>query len=78
MSPGLCDETVHIVVVEVDLDNPYNINPKQQLESGEFCTVKCTPLKSGLKEVIDGGTSMPIEGLYLFALGLELGKTLGD
>jgi len=75
MSPGLCDETVHIVMVEVDLSNPYNINPKQELDAGEFCTIKRLPLQKGLKDILDNGTSLPIEGLYMFALGLELGES---
>lgn len=76
MSPGLTDETVRIVVVTVDLDNPYNKNPKAELDDGEHIIAKRVPLKEGLQSVLDQGRSMPIEGLYMFALGLELGKTL--
>ena len=73
MSPGLTDETVHIVVVHVDLDNPYNHNPKQQLDDGEHVTVKRVSLREGFKQVLDSGSEIPCEGLYLFALGLEFG-----
>ena len=75
MEPGLSDETVHVVVVEVDLDNPYNHGtPKPELDDGEYVTVKRVSLKDGLQQMLDSGTAMPIEGLYLFALGLELGR----
>jgi 8-oxo-dGTP pyrophosphatase MutT (NUDIX family) len=78
MSPGVTDESVHIVVVHVDLDNPYNHGtPKQELDEGEHVTVKRVGLQDGLREVLEKGQSMPIEGLYLFALGLDLGLELG-
>eukprot|EP00525_Craspedostauros_australis_P004620 CAMPEP_0198121668 /NCGR_PEP_ID=MMETSP1442-20131203/32736_1 /TAXON_ID= /ORGANISM="Craspedostauros australis, Strain CCMP3328" /LENGTH=218 /DNA_ID=CAMNT_0043780517 /DNA_START=302 /DNA_END=958 /DNA_ORIENTATION=- len=74
MSPGLCDETVHVVIVEVDLDNPYNRGtPELDLDDGEYVTVHRVSLKEGMRKVLDGGSAMPIEGLYLFAVGLELG-----
>jgi 8-oxo-dGTP pyrophosphatase MutT (NUDIX family) len=76
MSPGITDESVHIVVVVVDLDNPYNKDPKPEPDEGEFIKVKRVPLKDGLQQMLDQGTSMPIEGLYLFALGLDLGKSM--
>lgn len=75
MSPGLCDETVQVVLVEVDLSNPYNQNPKPALDEGEHCVVKRVNLQDGLKAVLDQETTpMPIMGLYLFALGWELGR----
>jgi 8-oxo-dGTP pyrophosphatase MutT (NUDIX family) len=78
MSPGVTDESVHIVLVHVDLDNPYNQGtPHQQLDDGEYVKVKRVGLRDGLKEVLEKGQSMPIEGLYLFALGLDLGLELG-
>jgi 8-oxo-dGTP pyrophosphatase MutT (NUDIX family) len=76
MSPGITDESVHIVVVVVDLDNPYNKDPKPEPDEGEFIKVKRVPLKDGLQQMLDQGTSMPIEGLYMFALGLGLGKSM--
>ena len=72
MSPGMIDETVVLVVVEVDLADPANANPKQELEDGEFCVVKRVPLEA-LRTCIDRGSAMPIEGLYLLALGVEAG-----
>lgn len=77
MSPGLTDETVHVVVVEVDLNNPYNHGtPKPELDDGEHVTVKRVELNAGLKQVLEEGQGQPIMGLYLFALGLELGSSL--
>lgn len=76
MSPGLTDETVHVVVVEVDLSNPYNQSPKPELDDGEHVTVKRVGLNAGLKQVLEEGQGQPIMGLYLFALGLELGSSL--
>lgn len=77
MSPGLTDETVHVVVVEVDLNNPYNHGtPKPELDDGEHVTVKRVELNAGLKQVLEECQGQPIMGLYLFALGLELGSNL--
>lgn len=74
MSPGLCDETVHVVIVEVDLGNPYNHGtPKPKLDIGEHVNVVRVGLQEGLKQLLEQGTGMPIMGLYLFALGYELG-----
>lgn len=77
MSPGLTDETVHVVVVTVDLDNPYNHNPQTELDDGEHIVLKRVSLKDGFQTVMEQGTGMPIEGAYLFALGLEIGKSIG-
>lgn len=75
MSPGLCDETVHVVLVYVDLSNPYNHNPVPQCDEGEHCVVQRVGLNEGLKQLLDQGeTPMPIMGLYLFAVGYELGR----
>lgn len=76
MSPGMTSESVHVVVVEVDLDNPYNHGtPKTAMEDGEHCTIVRLPLAQGLKKILDDEkNAMPIMGLYLFALGLEFGS----
>eukprot|EP00978_Attheya_sp_CCMP212_P019487 scaffold54691_cov48-Attheya_sp.AAC.1 len=77
MSPGLTDESVHCVLVEVDLDNPYNVGtPTPDLDDGEHVTVTRVDLKDGLKKVLDDGEGMPIMGLYLFAMGLDIGMSL--
>lgn len=74
MSPGLATETVHVVLVEVDLDNPYNHGtPATDLDDGEHVTLHRIPLDDGLKALLDQCPAMPIMGLYLFALGFQLG-----
>lgn len=79
MSPGLTDESIHCVLVEVDLDNPYNHGtPKPELDDGEHVTLKRVDLREGLKRVLDEGEGMPIMGLYLFALGLDIGMSLSS
>ena len=81
MSPGVTNESVIVVVVMVDLDNPYNKDPKPELDAGEFVKVHRVSLKDGIQHMLDNPESsppMPIEGLYLFALGLELGKSIGS
>merc|ERR1712024_86047 len=74
MSPGLCDETVTIVVVTVDLDSEQNRNPKQCLDDGEFLQVKRVPFDLGLMDLMTSpGGKMPIALLYSFILGMEMG-----
>ena len=76
MSPGLTDESVHVVLVEVDLNNPYNQGtPKPELDADEHCIVERVCLQVGLKLLLDQGTALPLMGLYLFALGYELGAS---
>ena len=82
MSPGVTDETITIIVVDVDLDDPKNDNPVQHLEDGESVVVKRVPLTVGLKDLLTGESKkgvkhhQPISMLYSFALGLEIGAKL--
>ena len=39
MSPGLTDESVKLVIVDVELESPENVRPMQELEETEFITV---------------------------------------
>ena len=73
MSPGLSDESVHIIVVDVDLDDEKNQNPKQKLDDGEAIQLKRLPLLEGMKDMMDSSCGMPITCLYSFFLGVELG-----
>mmetsp|Transcript_2255 Transcript_2255/g.4982 ORF Transcript_2255/g.4982 Transcript_2255/m.4982 type:complete len:239 (-) Transcript_2255:243-959(-) len=81
MSPGLCDETVVCVVVTVDLDNPCN-DPSGGLyeatpDDGEHIKIHRVSLREGFRKLLEGSDSpMAIQGLYLFAMGLELGKSI--
>eukprot|EP00559_Dactyliosolen_fragilissimus_P000835 CAMPEP_0184867804 /NCGR_PEP_ID=MMETSP0580-20130426/27775_1 /TAXON_ID=1118495 /ORGANISM="Dactyliosolen fragilissimus" /LENGTH=288 /DNA_ID=CAMNT_0027368261 /DNA_START=54 /DNA_END=920 /DNA_ORIENTATION=- len=89
MSPGLCDEIVKVVLLDVNLDDPRNINPKQKLDQGEFCAVRRVSLVDNLRKIVmddnrDASQSsgnnrlklMPLAGLYMFALGLEFGRKI--
>ena len=74
MSPGLATETVHVVMVQVDLDDPANRGtPKPELDDGEHVTLHRVPLDEGIKTLLDRCPAMPIMGLYLFAVGFQLG-----
>lgn len=74
MSPGLTNETVHCVLVDVDLDDPANQGGlKQDLKDGEYTVVKRVELREGLNKVLEEGDNMPYAGLYMFSLGLETG-----
>eukprot|EP00622_Pseudochattonella_farcimen_P004532 FR739931.1.p1 GENE.FR739931.1~~FR739931.1.p1 ORF type:complete len:192 (+),score=23.85 FR739931.1:84-578(+) len=77
MSPGICDETVRIVVVDVDLTRPENQNPTQELDEGEYCVVRRVPLTQ-LRELLSSSSNMSIEGIMLFAWGVELGLGLAE
>lgn len=74
MSPGISDETVKLVVLEVDLDRPENQTPRQDLDEGEFIQVRRIPLAKLPTELrkLEAQGVMPITGLYTFALGIEL------
>ena len=80
MSPGLADEIVQVVLVEVDCSRPENQNPTQHLDEGEYVTYRRVPLTAGLRSILDQNleTSMPIMGLYMFVLGLEIGYKLSQ
>ena len=75
MSPGLTDESVKLVVVDVDLDAPANANPTQALEETEYIQVSRVPVASLASEIkkLEAEGSMAMEGLFLLALGLEMG-----
>lgn len=77
MSPGLCDETIQLVVVNVDLDDPKNLNPEQDQDEGESIKVKRVPLTVGLKKALGTSSCMPVSLLYSFAVGMELGLKHG-
>lgn len=79
MSPGLTNEMIMIVVVNVNPDDPTNKNPKPKFDDGEFVTTRRVPLLQTLKNLqnnnVDKG--MPISLLYSFALGVEIGMMYG-
>jgi 8-oxo-dGTP pyrophosphatase MutT (NUDIX family) len=76
LSPGLSNETVALVRVDVDLDAPENANPRQQLEGSEFITVLRVPI-AGLRLTLDALAARGYNvfaGLYTMALGMEMGE----
>lgn len=73
MTPGMVNETVKVVVVHVDLDEPRNHHPIPNPDDGELLIVKRVPIREGLTDMMENGTNMPIALLYCFALGFELG-----
>jgi len=79
MTPGLATEQVQIVTVHVDLTLPENQNPQAELDDGEHCVVHRVSLKDGLKKVLDNPSkAMPIMGLYLFSIGLDMGLSMSS
>jgi len=76
MTPGLSTETVHCVIVEVDLDQTENCGvPTPNLDDGEHVKVHRVPLDEGLQTLLDTCPAMPIMGLYLFAVGFQMGQS---
>ena len=79
MSPGLCDESIRLCVVEVDLDAPENKTPKQMLQDEECISVRRVPLKDLLTTLKDCEKEgkVPFAGLYTLAAGLSIGAGVG-
>lgn len=78
LSPGLSDESVVLVTVDVDLDAAENANPSQRLEGSEFITVIRCP-KKDLLRTLDEFSAQGIKvfaGLYTLAWALENAKNL--
>lgn len=77
MTPGMVNETIKAVIVHVDLDDPRNQHPISQPDDGEILIAKRVPLTLGLTTMMENGSNMPISLLYFFALGFELGTSIG-
>ena len=75
LSPGMSDELVHVVVVEIDLAAAPNRSPKQILEEGEQTVVVRLKLADLFAEVGRAAAKGDVvcAGLYRLALGLSLG-----
>jgi len=70
---------VKLVVVEVDVDAPENLNPIQAPDDTESIILRHVPVKiltSELSRLEAETGAMPIEGLYLFAIGLQMGLAI--
>lgn len=53
MSPGMTNESIMLVTVDVDLSLPANQEPQQNLDEGEFCEVLKVPTASLIKELLE-------------------------
>ncbi|KAL1495611.1 hypothetical protein AB1Y20_016971 [Prymnesium parvum] len=73
MSPGLCDETIKLCVVEVDLDAPENRIPEQALEETEMIQVTRVPINMLLPKLHEMRSEglLPFTGLYMLAVGFS-------
>lgn len=74
MSPGLTDEAVKLVVVDVDLAAAENKEPTQALDEGEFIgvrRVRVGALGEELRRAEAEGV-IPFAGLHLLSVGLSL------
>ncbi|OII78368.1 NUDIX family protein [Cryptosporidium andersoni] len=75
MSPGLSNESVKIVTVKIDLNNPLNVHPKQDTNDYKQISVIRVPinnLKLVLDEYSEKENCIIHIGLYSIALGLNL------
>ena len=74
----MCDESIKLCVVEVDLDAPENHVPRQELDDAEYIHVRRVPIDQllpSLREMERDGL-MPFTGLYTLAMGLSLGAQM--
>ena len=76
MSPGLSDESVKLVTVDVDLDAPENRTPEQALDETETIQVRRVPLNSLAVELerLQAAGAMPWTGLFMLVAGLRMGQ----
>ena len=77
MSPGMTNENVVSVAIDVDMSLAENQSPKQELDEGEFCTVhrvrKCR-LLTELREMIEEDPKLHVISLlWTMAQGIEMG-----
>ena len=74
MSPGLTDETITMVKVEVDLGDPANQNPVQHLDDAECIRVRRVPVRNLLATIgeMEREGMVAFAGLHMLALGLSM------
>jgi 8-oxo-dGTP pyrophosphatase MutT (NUDIX family) len=74
MSPGLTNESIAIVTVEVDMQDPANQNPKQQLDEGEFVQMLCVDRRKLLDDLVQRRESgdKVFSALWTLAQGMAL------
>ena len=74
MSPGLTNETVHLVHVDVDLDAPENATPRQASEDEQDIQVLRVPLaqlEAHMVAQVAAGVSV-YHGLWALVLGMNM------
>jgi 8-oxo-dGTP pyrophosphatase MutT (NUDIX family) len=78
LSPGLSDEKVVWVTVDVDLDAEENSQPEQRLEGSEFISVIRVPIVGllGTLDTLAGEGKKVFAGLYTMAWALEHGASV--
>ncbi|GMT05563.1 hypothetical protein PENTCL1PPCAC_27737, partial [Pristionchus entomophagus] len=77
LDPGLTDDSVQFVVVEVDGDAPENQQPKQRLESEEAIEVVLVECDKVLEYVKSVEQTLHVEAMvYTFAMGAGLGALM--
>ncbi|GMR29907.1 hypothetical protein PMAYCL1PPCAC_00102, partial [Pristionchus mayeri] len=77
LDPGLTDDSVQFVVVEVDGDAPENRQPVQKLESDEAIEVVLVECDKLLEYVKSVEQSLHVEAMvYTFAMGTGLGALM--
>lgn len=77
--PGLTNANMAMAYVDVDLSDPKNVNPKAQLEEGEFIDTFVVPVDSLLDELhrLAKDEDCVIDArLYHFAVGIDLAKSI--
>lgn len=77
--PGLTNANMALAHVEVDMADPRNQNPVQQLEDGEYIDVVQVPLKGmmgELRRLCETEGCVVDARLYHFAMGLEMAHAL--
>ncbi|CAJ0962260.1 unnamed protein product, partial [Mesorhabditis belari] len=75
LDPGLTDDSIQFVTVEVDGDDPRNAHPEQQLQSEEAIEVVLVECNRVLEWMKENEKKMHIEAMvYSFAIGYDLGQ----
>ncbi|KAI1888051.1 hypothetical protein AGOR_G00181070 [Albula goreensis] len=73
LDPGLSNCTTKIVMVNINGDDPENINPTQQLGDGEFVDVILLPLnefQSKIDELLTKENIIVDSKVYIYAMGM--------
>ncbi|GEQ68588.1 hypothetical protein JCM33374_g2256 [Metschnikowia sp. JCM 33374] len=79
--PGLTNANMALVTVDIDMEDPRNVNPQPQLEDGEFIEVFTLPLETlyeGIVEVCEKEGSSVDARLFHLAEGLRLARVFGQ